>query len=193
MWKWIFYSLPPSLLWRPYFLISKLFSQALTYSSIIGLPSEVPAHTPQADNLFWAIIFTCLSCLTTYNGSLLPNTLGLNTFVAVDKDPTQLSHFFFFSFWTLVFHLNTYWFQQVPHTYDMDTHLSILVHPPLSSSQSLLFLLQPTKILPSMDSLQQGWANFFYKKPDSKHFSFSCLCGLCHNYSTLFVTAWKGP
>jgi len=193
MWKWIFYSLPPSLLWRPYFLITKLFSQALTYSSITGLPSDVPAHTPQADNLLWAIIFICLSCLTTYNGSLLPNTLGLNTFVAVVKDPTQLSHFFFFfSFWTLVFYLNTYWFQQIPHTYDMGTHLSILIHPPLSSSQSLLFLLQPKRYYHRWIPYSRGGQTFSIKS-QIVNISASIVYVVCATTTQLFVTAWKGP
>lgn len=93
----------------------------------------------------------CLSCSTARNGSLSPNTLDLNTFVAANKElPIGLTPLKKNKQKkpTLFLHLSTYWFQQIPCTHDRNTHLSILFHPPLSSSQNLLFLLQPTRILP---------------------------------------------
>lgn len=131
-----------------------------------------------------------LSCSAACNGSPLPNTLHLNTFVAVDKDlHIGLTLLFFFFFLvgdeeTLFFHINTsYWFQQIPCTYDMNT--CTLFHPPLSSSQNLLFSLQPAKILPRYFSHSKGGQTFFIKKPDSKYFSFCSPCSLCCNHSTL--------
>lgn len=89
----------------------------------------------------------CLSCSTARNGSLSPNTLDLNTVVAADKELSiRLTPLFFLNHYSCTWAL--YWFQQIPCTHDRNTHLSILFHPPLSSSQNLLFLLQPTRILP---------------------------------------------
>lgn len=106
-----------------------------------------------------------LSCPAACNGSLLPNTLDINTFVAVDKDlHIGLTLFFFFLEHCSFFHINTsYWFQQIPCTHDMNTHPSILFHPPLSSSENLLFLHQPTKVLPQSVLYSRGGQTFSIK------------------------------
>lgn len=149
------FPLTATLLLRPYFLITILFSQVLIYSLVTGSPFAV---LPLADNLPWAMLCMCLSCSTACNGSLLPNTLALNTFVAMDKDlhggSTLLSQtFFFFFFWTPVFYINIGFSRFLTH--DMGVHLSFHIHPPLSTFQSLLFFFQPTKVRPSMDSITE--------------------------------------
>lgn len=101
----------------------------------------------------------CLSCSTARNGSLSPNTLDLNAFVAVAKElPIGLN---------LLFFLNTILapehFLLIPCTHDKNTHLSIRFHLPLSSSPNFFVLTPAYNHTISMDSLQQEWATFSIK------------------------------